>query len=84
LKRKTTAACGASGKAKPEETLQEHHAGTYVLEPRVLDLIPRGENHSFEYGLFPSAGAGEPFFAHIPQRTYLEDIGTPRATASAS
>jgi len=54
------------------------NAGTYVLEPQVLDLIPRGENHSFEYGLFPRLlEDGEAFFAHIPQRTYWMDIGTP-------
>jgi NDP-sugar pyrophosphorylase family protein len=49
-----------------------------VLEPSVLDLIPKGENHSFEYGLFPKLlEKGDPFFAHIPQRTYWMDIGTP-------
>lgn len=66
-------------KPKPEETSCKNiNAGTYVLEPEVLDLIPRGENHSFEYGLFPRLlENGEPFFAHIPQRTYWMDIGTP-------
>jgi NDP-sugar pyrophosphorylase family protein len=66
-------------KPKPEETsCRNINAGTYVLEPSVLDLIPKGENHSFEYGLFPSLlQKGEPFFAHIPQRTYWLDIGTP-------
>jgi len=54
------------------------NAGTYVLEPRVLDLIPKGENYSFEYGLFPKLlESGEAFFAHIPPRTYWMDIGTP-------
>ncbi|HEX8652973.1 MAG TPA: NDP-sugar synthase [Pyrinomonadaceae bacterium] len=54
------------------------NAGTYILEPHVLDLIPAGENHSFEYGLFPRLlERGERFFAHIPQRTYWMDIGTP-------
>src|SRR6266536_1863325 len=43
-----------------------------------LDLNPKGENHSFEYGLFPKLlEKGELFFAHIPQRTYWMDIGTP-------
>jgi mannose-1-phosphate guanylyltransferase len=66
-------------KPKPEVTSCKNiNAGTYVLEPQVLDLIPRGENHSFEYGLFPNLlENGEPFFAHIPQRTYWMDIGTP-------
>ena len=66
-------------KPKPEETTCKNiNAGTYVLEPQVLDLIPRGENHSFEYGLFPRLlEKGEAFFAHLPQRTYWMDIGTP-------
>jgi mannose-1-phosphate guanylyltransferase len=66
-------------KPKPEDTTCRNiNAGTYVLEPSVLDLIPKGENHSFEYGLFPNLlKRGEPFFAHIPQRTYWLDIGTP-------
>jgi NDP-sugar pyrophosphorylase family protein len=43
-----------------------------------LDYIPANENHSFEYGLFPNLLARkEPFFAHIPQKTYWLDIGTP-------
>jgi mannose-1-phosphate guanylyltransferase len=66
-------------KPKPDEiTVKTINAGTYILEPRVLDLIPAGENHSFEYGLFPNLlTRGEPFYAHIPQRTYWMDIGTP-------
>jgi NDP-sugar pyrophosphorylase family protein len=54
------------------------NAGTYVLEPKVLDFIPPGENYSFEYGLFPGLlTRGEPFYAHIPQFSYWLDIGTP-------
>lgn len=66
-------------KPKPEETnCKNINAGTYILEPSVLDLIPKGENHSFEYGLFPNLlEKGEAFFAHVPQRTYWIDIGTP-------
>ena len=66
-------------KPKPEEiTCNNINAGTYILEPRVLDLIPTGENHSFEYGLFPELlKRKEPFFAHVPPRTYWIDIGTP-------
>ena len=66
-------------KPNPEDTpCRNINAGTYVLDPRVLDLIPKGENHSFEYGLFPNLlKKDEPFFAHIPQRTYWMDIGTP-------
>jgi NDP-sugar pyrophosphorylase family protein len=66
-------------KPKPDEiTVNTINAGTYVLEPGVLDLIPAAENHSFEYGLFPKLlERNEPFFAHVPQRTYWIDIGTP-------
>lgn len=66
-------------KPKAEEiTCNTINAGTYVLEPKVLDYIPAGENHSFEYGLFPTLlEKCEPFFAHVPQRVYWMDIGTP-------
>jgi len=61
-----------------EITVNTINAGTYVLEPQVLDLIPAGENHSFEYGLFPKLlDTNAAFFAHVPQRTYWIDIGTP-------
>ena len=55
------------------------NAGTYVLEPQVLDLIPAGENYSFEYGLFPDLlRRGESFYAHVPAgHAYWLDIGTP-------
>ena len=66
-------------KPKPGETeCRNINAGAYVLEPKVLDLIPKGENYSFEYALFPKLlEQGEAFFAHIPARTYWLDIGTP-------
>jgi mannose-1-phosphate guanylyltransferase len=54
------------------------NAGTYVLEPGVLDLVPEGENYSFEYQLFPDLlKRGEKFYAHVPERAYWLDIGTP-------
>jgi len=66
-------------KPKPEETACKNiNAGTYILEPQVLDVIPKGENYSFEYGLFPKLlEQGEAFYAHVPARTYWMDIGTP-------
>jgi NDP-sugar pyrophosphorylase family protein len=61
-----------------EITCNTINAGTYILEPKVLDMIPAGENHSFEYGCFPELlRREEAFFAHIPPRTYWIDIGTP-------
>jgi NDP-sugar pyrophosphorylase family protein len=54
------------------------NAGTYVLDPKVLDIIPTGENYSFEYGVFPALlERGESFYAHIPDAAYWIDIGTP-------
>src|SRR6266436_954709 len=66
-------------KPKSDEiTVNTINAGTYVLEPKVLDYIPAGENHSFEYGLFPNLlERKEAFYAHVPARTYWIDIGTP-------
>jgi NDP-sugar pyrophosphorylase family protein len=65
-------------KPKPDEiSVNTINAGTYVLEPRVLDAIPAGENYSFEYQLFPDLlRRGEPFYAHIPTDAYWIDIGT--------
>lgn len=54
------------------------NAGTYVLDPRILDLIPAGVNYSFEYDLFPDLlSREESFYAHVPYKTYWIDIGTP-------
>src|SRR5215218_3098308 len=66
-------------KPKADEiTCNTINAGTYILEPKVLDFLPAGENYSFEYGLFPDLlRRGEAFYAHIPTRTYWIDIGTP-------
>jgi NDP-sugar pyrophosphorylase family protein len=65
-------------KTEAEITTNNINAGTYILEPKVLDFIPDGESYSFEYQLFPSLlEAGETFFAHIPKRCYWIDIGTP-------
>jgi len=67
-------------KPKSDEiTCNTINAGTYILEPRVLDFLPAGENYSFEYGLFPDLlKRKEPFYAHVPVRTYWIDIGTPQ------
>ena len=66
---------------KPQEdeiTCNTINAGTYILEPGVLNFIPSGENYSFEYGLFPHLlERKEIFYAHVPPRTYWIDIGTP-------
>jgi len=69
-------------KPKPEEldelTTNTINAGIYILEPEVLDLIPKGENHSFEYNVFPELlNRQKPFYAYILQKNYWRDIGNP-------
>ncbi len=69
-------------KPKPEEiaalTTNNVNAGIYVLEPEILDLIPKGENCSFEYNVFPDILSNQkPFYAFIMKNQYWRDIGTP-------
>jgi mannose-1-phosphate guanylyltransferase len=53
------------------------NAGIYIMEPRVLGLIPEGEVWSAERALFPDlVAAGRRVFAAHP-RAYWMDIGTP-------
>jgi mannose-1-phosphate guanylyltransferase len=53
------------------------NAGTYVLEPRVLEEVPTGEMWSFERQVFPSlVEQGEPVYG-FPSDAYWLDIGTP-------
>lgn len=56
------------------------NAGIYVLEPEVLDLIPYGQNFSFEYQVFPTLlERGLPFFGYVMQDCYWRDIGNPES-----
>ena len=66
-------------KPNPDEiSCNTINAGTYILDPKVLDFVPTGENYSFEYGLFPDLlSRGEKFYAHVPEDAYWIDIGTP-------
>lgn len=53
------------------------NAGTYVLEPEVLGLIPPNENYSFERGVFPQLlESGKTVFS-FKSDAYWMDIGTP-------
>jgi NDP-sugar pyrophosphorylase family protein len=65
---------------KPEPaqiTTDTINAGIYVLESRLLDLIPPGVNHSIERGFFPALlRRGDLVRAHV-HRGYWIDIGTP-------
>ena len=55
------------------------NAGIYVLEPNILDLIPEGENKSFEYDVFPKIlGNGLHFGSYKLEDVYWCDIGTPK------
>ncbi len=75
-------------KPKPEEldslTTNNINAGIYILEPTILDIIPKGENHSFEYNVFPDILAHKkPFFAYIMNKNYWRDLGTPTSYLDA-
>ena len=53
------------------------NAGIYIFEPKVLDLIPKDPNYSFEYQLFPDLlNRKEKFYAFVASDNYWLDIGT--------
>ncbi len=60
-----------------EVTTDLINAGTYVLEPAILDLIPPNENHSFERGVFPLLIERRQPIVGFPSNAYWLDIGTP-------
>jgi NDP-sugar pyrophosphorylase family protein len=65
-------------KPRPEQiTTNTINAGVYVLETRVLDLMPPGVNHSIERGFFPALLARGDLVLGPVQRGYWIDIGTP-------
>ena len=71
-------------KPQPEElaqlTTNTINAGIYILEPEVLDLIPAGKNHSFEYNVFPDLlSSQKAFYAYILTDNYWRDIGNPQS-----
>ncbi|CAN5453054.1 hypothetical protein BH20ACI1_BH20ACI1_10050 [soil metagenome] len=75
-------------KPKPEElkdlTTKNINAGIYILEPEVLDIIPEGENYSFEYGVFPDLLKHQKtFYAYILKDKYWRDIGNPDSYLNA-
>ena len=65
-------------KPKPEEvTTNLINAGTWVVEPEVLQRIPPDTKFSFERDLFPQMLTdGLPFYAY-PTDNYWMDTGTP-------
>jgi mannose-1-phosphate guanylyltransferase len=59
------------------ETSNWINAGTYVLEPEVLSLIPPGCNYMFERGLFPQLlQTGRPVYGY-QYKGYWLDMGNP-------
>ena len=75
-------------KPKPEELgtilTNNINAGLYVLEPSILDLIPEGENRSFEYNVFPEMLEKRvPFYGYVLNKEYWRDIGTPDSYLTA-
>ncbi len=65
-------------KPRPEQiTTDTINAGIYVLETRVLDLMPPGVNHSIERGFFPALLARGDRVLGPVHRGYWIDIGTP-------
>jgi mannose-1-phosphate guanylyltransferase len=59
------------------------NAGTYVLEPRVLEEVPPGRAVSIERETYPALiAAGEPVFA-VASDAYWRDLGTPEAYLQA-
>jgi mannose-1-phosphate guanylyltransferase len=52
------------------------NAGVYVLEPEVLDMIPRGRHFSIERGVFPKLASAGSLYGYV-DHGYWRDIGTP-------
>ena len=59
-----------------KETTNWINAGTYILEPEVLEQIPAGQHHMFEKGLFPRLlDIGKPVYGY-EFKGYWLDMGT--------
>ena len=59
-----------------EATTHWINAGTYILEPEVLEQIPAGRHHMFEKGLFPRLlEIGKPVYGY-EFKGYWLDMGT--------
>ena len=59
------------------------NAGTYIIEPHMMDMAPGGERYSFERGLFPRAlKEGCKVYGYVSGAYWL-DVGTPEKYLSA-
>jgi len=68
---------------KGQEPTNEINAGTYLLEPRVLQMIPPGRNVSIERETFPKILAeGHPLYA-FTTGDYWIDVGRPEQYLTA-
>ena len=74
-------------KPKPDELRPGEpfriNAGTYVLEPGLVEGIPHGLECSIEREVFPAVAAEGRLYGH-PSNAYWLDIGTPAAYLSAN
>lgn len=59
------------------------NAGTYVLDPAVLDLIPAGRACSIEREIFPRLAEAGRLYG-FPSEAYWRDIGTPASYLAAN
>jgi len=58
------------------------NAGAYVLEPHVLELVPRGRMFSIERGVFPVLAKAGSLYGYVDEG-YWRDIGTPESYLEA-
>jgi mannose-1-phosphate guanylyltransferase len=66
-------------KPRPEEvTTNMINAGTYIMEPHLLDYIPTGQHYMFERGLFPTALQNNHPMYGFASDAYWTDIGKPQ------
>lgn len=66
-------------KPRPEEiTTNLINAGTYILEPEVLEYVPEAQFYMFEKGLFPDLLRRDTPMYSFPSDAYWTDIGKPQ------
>ena len=58
------------------------NAGVYVLEPEVLEMVPRGRLFSIERGVFPKLARRGSLYGYV-DHGYWRDIGTPESYLQA-
>lgn len=58
-------------------------AGIFVLEPRVLDVIPAGQFYDFGRDVFPRLLAQRRRVCAMEPKAYIQDVGTPERLAKA-